>query len=107
MRTTSNPRLAGIADLQVFKCGIRQLRKDFSVFDRNGKRLLSNIFGEAVPTSRCIILPAVPWAGHDATVELAVTDRSACMGAYSVDGVKRAVDIEQSYNPPARCDFES
>lgn len=69
--------------------------------------MLGDVFGEAVSTCCHIVLPAVPRAGHDATVEFPVSHRSARVSTDSVDRVKCAVDIEQRDDSTTCRDFES
>ena len=89
IRGIGNPDLNCRINHASLVCGVRQGR---------AKRVLP---------VRDVELPAMPWAGDNASLNLARANRPARVRADSIHGVNRAVDVENRDNQPGRNHFLS
>src|SRR5437870_4876349 len=80
-RMSANPSLYADSNFSVFHLDVVRLQLDREV--------------ELVLPGADVVLPAVPRAGEDAALELAVTERSLQMEALRLDGVEAAVAVRE------------
>ncbi len=82
-----------------------QLDEHVRAFDRHRKRLLADRRCKTVLPGRDVVLPAVPGACHDGSIERAFCHRPSGVSADTVHRVELTVDIEQCDNAAGCCEF--
>jgi hypothetical protein len=90
-----------------FSGSIRDFDEYVVAFNGNLEWLLADRGRQAMSPCVDVVLPAVPRAGDNASVERSFSDRTAGVCADSVNRPDVFIDLEQSDDSPAGCDFQT
>ena len=78
---------------------------DLTVHYPDGKLLLTDSVIQAVHSAVHVVLPSVPWAGHNTILKLAFSERTASVSTDSVDDVNSFTRTKDRKDLSISCDF--